>query len=46
MTLGKGVVQSGSSKQRLATRSTCETELVGADDVSTKILWAKFSMEA
>ena len=41
MTMGKGAIQSGSTKQKLVTRSTCEAELVGADDASTKILWTK-----
>ena len=27
-------------------RSTCEAELVGADDASTKILWTKYFLEA
>ena len=46
MTFGKGAVQSGSNKQKLVTRSTCEAELVGADDASTKILWTKMFLEA
>ena len=46
MTMGQGAVQSGSSKQKLVTRSTSEAELVGADDASTKIFWAKFFLEA
>ena len=44
--MGQGVVQSGSSKQKLVTRSTCEAELVGADDASTEILWTKSFLEA
>ena len=46
MTMGKGAVQSSSIKQKLVTQSTCESELVGADDASTKILWTKLFMEA
>ena len=46
MTMGQGAVQLGSSKQKLVTRSTCEAELVGADNASTKILWTKFFLEA
>ena len=38
MSMGRGAVQSGLSKQKLVTRSTCESELVGADDASTKII--------
>ena len=46
MTMGEGAVMSGSSKQKLNTRSSCEAELVGADDFATKILWTKKFMEA
>ena len=46
MSMGRGAVQSGLSKQKLVTRSTCESKLVGADDASTKIIWTKFFMEA
>ena len=46
MTFGKGAVQSGSNKQKLVTRSTCEAELVEADDASMKILWTKMLLEA
>ena len=46
MTFGKGVVQSLSKKQKLNTRSSTEAELVGADDVTTQILWMKHFMEA
>ena len=41
-----GTVQSISRKQRLNTKSSTESELVGADDVSTMILWTKLFMEA
>ena len=43
---GQGAILSSSSKQKLNTRSSCEAELVGADDISTKILWTKLFMEA
>ena len=46
MTMGEGAIQAGSAKQKLVTRSSCEAELVGADDMATKILWTKFFMEA
>ena len=46
MIFGKGAAQSGSIKQKLVTRSTCEAKLVGADNASTKILWTKLFMEA
>ena len=46
ITMGKGAIQSSSIKQKLVTQSTCESELVGADNASTKILWTKLFMEA
>jgi hypothetical protein len=46
MTYGEGAVQTISSKQKINTRSTCESELVGTDDGATKILWTKLFMEA
>ena len=46
MTMGNGAVQSSSIKQKLVTQSTCESELVGANNASTKILWTKLFMEA
>ena len=45
MMMGQGAVQSSSSKQKLNTRSSCEAELVGADDMATKILWTKLFLE-
>ena len=46
MTLGKGIIQSQSRKQKLNTKSSTEADLVGVDDVSTIILWTKLFMEA
>jgi len=47
MKMGKdGAVISMSAKQKLNTRSSCEAELVGADDAATKILWTKMFLEA
>jgi len=45
MTYGGGAAQSISRKQKLNTRSSTEAELVGADDVSTMILWTKLFLE-
>ena len=45
MTMGQGAVQLSSSKQKLNTQSSCEAELVGADDMATKILWTKLFLE-
>ena len=46
MTMGDGAIQSISRKQKLNTRSSTESELVGVDDVSTMILWTKLFLEA
>ena len=45
MTMGKGAIQSISKKQKLNTRSTTESELVGPDDCSQQILWTALFME-
>ena len=39
LTMGEGTLQSMSSKQKMITRSSCKSELVGTDDAITKILW-------
>jgi hypothetical protein len=46
MTFGLGAVQTTSRKQKLNTKSSTEAELVGADDLSTMILWTKHFLEA
>jgi hypothetical protein len=46
MTYGEGAVQTICTKQKINTRNTCESELVGVDDGATKILWTKLFMEA
>jgi hypothetical protein len=46
MTLGKGSIQNVSAKQKVNTRSSTETELIGFDDVVPKILWTKLFMDA
>ncbi len=46
LTLGKGFPITMSRKQKLNTRSSTESELVGADDASQLILWTKLFMEA
>ena len=38
MTYGKGALQTLLTRQKLNTRSFCESELVGVDDAVTKIL--------
>jgi hypothetical protein len=42
---GEGPPQSISRKQKLNTKSSTESELVGADDVSVMILWTKLFLE-
>ena len=42
---GNGAVQSISRKQKLNTRSSTESELVGVDDASVMILWTKLFLE-
>jgi len=46
MTLGKGSIQSISTKQKLNTRSSTEAELVGVDDAMAQIVWTKHFLEA
>lgn len=46
MTMGEGAMQSTSSKQKLNTRSSTGSELVGCDDSITKILWTRWFIEA
>jgi len=45
MSLGKGAITTLSRKQKLNTKSSTTAELVGADDVSTMILWTKLFMK-
>jgi hypothetical protein len=45
LSLGKGVICSVSTKQKVNTRSSTEAELVGLDDVISKILWTKRFIE-
>lgn len=46
MTLGEGTLCSVSTKQKVMSRSSTEAELVGLDDVISKILWSKLFIEA
>ena len=46
MTFGTGAIQTISRKQKLNTKSSTESELVGADNVSILLLWTKLFMEA
>ena len=46
MTFGRGVPISQSHKQKLNTRSSTETEVVGVDDAMSPILWTRLFLEA
>jgi hypothetical protein len=46
MTLGKGMPINSSTKQKINTRSSTETELVAADDFMPIILWTNYFLEA
>jgi hypothetical protein len=45
MSLGRGVIMSKSSRQKLNTKSSTEPELVGASDYLPSTLWAKMFLE-
>lgn len=42
MTLGKGMVYSATTKQKLNTRSSTEAELVGVSDFLPQVLWTRY----
>ena len=44
--LGNGVICFMSIKQKVNTRSSTEAELVGVDDIISKVLWTKLFIEA
>lgn len=46
MTLGDGAVINVSLKQKINTKSSTETELVGVDDVISTVLWALYYIQA
>jgi hypothetical protein len=46
MSLGTGAVYSASKKQKLNTKSSTESELVGIDNIIPQALWTKSFMEA
>ena len=46
LSLGRGFPLVSSTKQKLNTRSSTETEVVGADDFMAAILWTRYFMEA
>jgi hypothetical protein len=46
LTLGRGFPIVGSTKQKLNTKSSTETEIVGADDFMPAICWTRYFMKA
>ena len=46
MSLGKGSIQSVSTKQKTNSRSSTEAELVSVDDIISKVLWTKLFLDA
>ena len=44
-TMGKGAITNGSTKQKINTRSSTESEVVGVDDRISKVLWTKLFLE-
>ena len=46
LTMGRGYPISASTKQKLNTRSSTESELVGVDDLMPSILWTRQFLEA
>ena len=46
MSLGKGVIYSTSTQQKLNTRSSTEAELVAVDDCMSQILWTRYFLAA
>ena len=45
LSLGKGAIYSGSWKQKLVSRSSTESELVGVYDILPQVLWTKQFLE-
>ena len=45
MMLGKGCIQSISTKQKVNSRSSTEAELISMDDVLSKVQWTKLFMQ-
>ena len=46
MTMGRGDLYSASNKQKLNTKRSTESELVGVDDLMPQILWMRYFVEA
>ena len=46
ISLGRGVIYGISKRQKLNTKSSTESEVVGADDVMPQMLWTRYFLEA
>ena len=46
MTLGKGAIYGSSTRQRINTKSSTESELVAVNDVMPQILWTRYFLES
>ena len=46
MSMGQGAAISGSKKQKLNTKISTESELVGVDDYMPMIIWVKYFLES
>ena len=46
LSLGQGVIYGTSKRQKLNTKSSTESEVVGADDVMPQMLWTLYFLEA
>jgi hypothetical protein len=46
MSLGRGVIYGTSKRQKLNTKSSTESEIVGTDDVVPQMLWTLYFLEA
>ena len=44
--MGEGAILSSSSGQKINTKSSSETEVVGVDDVLPKVLWSRYFVQA
>jgi hypothetical protein len=45
MTMGQGAANSQSSKQKLNTKSSTESEFVAVDDVISQVIWTRYFLE-
>ena len=46
LTMGKGAILSTSTRQKLNTKSSTESELVGVDDMMSQMLWTRYFVQA